>query len=106
MRANREILKKVGERSTAGASDLIQGGGKMAGIVLVHGAWSGSWSWREVTRHLRAKGHEVFAPTLTGLAERSHIDPRHVNLSSHVADIAGLMHWNDLTEVVLVGHSY
>ena len=78
----------------------------MAVIVLVHGAWSGSWSWNGVAPLLRAAGHEVHAPTLTGLAERSHVAPAHVNLSSHVADIAGLLRWNDLRDVVLVGHSY
>ncbi len=78
----------------------------MANIVLVHGAWSGSWSWTGVTRLLRAAGHEVHAPTLTGLAERSHIAPTQVNLSSHVSDIAGLMRWNDLSDVIIVGHSY
>ncbi len=78
----------------------------MAVIVLVHGAWSGSWSWNGVAPLLRAAGHEVHAPTLTGLAERSHIAPEHVNLSSHISDIAGLMRWNDLREVILVGHSY
>ena len=78
----------------------------MATIVLVHGAWSGSWSWTGVTGALRAAGHDVHAPTLTGLAERSHIHPRHVNLSSHISDIAGLVRWHDLRDVVLVGHSY
>ena len=78
----------------------------MAVIVLVHGAWSGSWSWNGVAPLLRAAGHEVHAPTLTGLAERSHVAPAQVNLSSHICDIAGLMHWNDLRDVILVGHSY
>lgn len=78
----------------------------MAVIVLVHGAWSGSWSWKGVAPLLRAAGHEVHAPTLTGLAEHSHIAPAQVNLSSHVSDIAGLLHWNDLRDVILVGHSY
>ena len=78
----------------------------MAIIVLVHGAWSGSWSWNGVAPLLRAAGHEVHAPTLTGLAEHSHIAPAQVNLSSHVADIAGLLRWNDLRDVIIVGHSY
>ena len=78
----------------------------MADIVLVHGAWSGSWSWNGVAPLLRASGHEVHAPTLTGLAERSHIPPMQVSLSSHMADIAGLLRWNDLKDVILVGHSY
>ena len=78
----------------------------MTVIVLVHGAWSGSWSWNGVAPLLRAVGHEVHAPTLTGLAERSHVPPAQVNLSSHICDIAGLMRWNDLRDVILVGHSY
>ena len=74
-------------------------------IVLVHGAWSGSWSWRAAADILRARGHDVYAPTLTGLAERSHVAPEHVNLSSHVADIAGLMRYENLENVLIVGHS-
>lgn len=75
-------------------------------IILVHGAWSGSWSWRAVADILRARGYEVYAPTLSGLAERAHIAPEHINLSSHVADIAGLMRFENLENVLIVGHSY
>jgi pimeloyl-ACP methyl ester carboxylesterase len=75
-------------------------------ILLVHGAWGGAWTWREVARRLTAAGHEVFAPTLTGVAERSHVAPEHVTLSSHIADVAGLMRFEDLRNVLLVGHSY
>jgi pimeloyl-ACP methyl ester carboxylesterase len=75
-------------------------------IVLVHGAWGGAWTWRDVARQLTAAGHEVFAPTLTGVAERSHVTPEQVNLSSHIADVAGLLHYEDLRDVLLVGHSY
>jgi pimeloyl-ACP methyl ester carboxylesterase len=75
-------------------------------VVLVHGAWGGSWSWRGVADRLRAAGEEVLAPTLTGLAERSHVAPEHVNLSSHVAEIAGLMQYESLSKVLIVGHSY
>ena len=75
-------------------------------ILLVHGAWSGSWSWRAAADILRGRGHMVFAPTLTGLAERAHIEPEHINLSSHIADIAGLMRFESLNHVLIVGHSY
>jgi pimeloyl-ACP methyl ester carboxylesterase len=75
-------------------------------IILVHGAWSGGWSWRDAARLLRAKGYDVYAPTLTGLAERSHVPPEQVGLSSHIDEIAGLMRYEDLTDVLLVGHSY
>ena len=75
-------------------------------IVLVHGAWSGGWSWKEVAGLLRRRGHDVYAPTQTGLAERAHVAPESVNLSSHVADIAGLLHYENLSDALLVGHSY
>ena len=59
-----------------------------------------------VTAELRAAGHEVFAPTLTGLGERSHLASPAVDLSMHIRDVANLIEWEDLREVVLVGHSY
>ncbi len=75
-------------------------------IVLVHGAWSGAWSFRDCARILRSRGYEVYAPTLTGLAERNHIAPEHVTLESHICDVAGLMEFEDLNNVLIVGHSY
>ena len=75
-------------------------------IVLVHGAWSGSWSWRAAADILRTRGFDVYAPTLTGLAERAHVAPEHIGLSSHIADIAGLMRYERLENVLIVGHSY
>ena len=78
----------------------------MAAFVLVHGAFHGGWYWRDVFAHLRAAGHEVFAPTLTGLGERRHLASPAVDLSTHVQDVANLLEWEDLQGVVLVGHSY
>lgn len=78
----------------------------MATFVLVHGAWHGGWCWRRVSDRLRAKGHTVFAPTLTGLGERSHLLSGDINLSTHVKDVVNLMAWEDLHDVVLCGHSY
>ena len=78
----------------------------MATFVLVHGAFHGGWCWRDVTAQLRAAGHEVFAPTLTGLGERSHLASPAVDLSTHVQDVANLLEWEDLRDLVLVGHSY
>jgi pimeloyl-ACP methyl ester carboxylesterase len=78
----------------------------MATFVLVHGAFHGGWCWRDVTAHLRAAGHEVFAPTLTGLGERSHLASPAVDLSTHIRDVANLIEWEDLRDIVLVGHSY
>ncbi len=78
----------------------------MATFVLVHGAWHGAWCWRRVARQLAARNHEVFAPTLTGLAERSHLLRPDTALDTHILDIVNVMKWQELAEVVLVGHSY
>jgi pimeloyl-ACP methyl ester carboxylesterase len=78
----------------------------MTDYVLVHGAWHGSWCWTRVRDRLAAGGHRVFTPTLTGVGERSHLLSRDVGLDTHVADVANLMLWEDLRDVVLVGHSY
>lgn len=75
-------------------------------FVLVHGAWHGGWCWRRVTPLLRAAGHEVYAPSLTGLGDRAHLAGRGIDLETHIADLAGLLEMEDLANVVLVGHSY
>jgi pimeloyl-ACP methyl ester carboxylesterase len=78
----------------------------MATFVLVHGAWHGAWCWRRVARLLARDGHEVFAPTLTGLGERSHLLAPGINLDTHILDVANEIKWQELKDVVLVGHSY
>lgn len=78
----------------------------MATFVLVHGAWHGAWCWRRVARLLARDGHEVFAPTLTGLGERSHLLAPGINLDTHILDVANEIKWQGLKEVILVGHSY
>jgi len=75
-------------------------------FVLVHGAWHGGWCWRRVADRLRHDGHAVFAPTLTGLGERSHLLRPGIDLATHVADIVNVMQWERLSDVVLCGHSY
>lgn len=78
----------------------------MKTYLLVHGAWHGAWCWRRVDEPLRRAGHPVFAPTLTGLADRSHLLSREIGLETHIDDIANLIRWHDLNGVVLCGHSY
>jgi pimeloyl-ACP methyl ester carboxylesterase len=75
-------------------------------FVLVHGAWHGGWCWRRVSDLLERQGHKVFAPTLTGLGERSHLLRAGINVSTHVTDIVNLLKWERLLDVVLCGHSY
>lgn len=78
----------------------------MTTYVLVHGAWHGGWCWKRVAPLLRAAGHEVYAPTLTGLGERAHLLIPDVGLDTHVRDIVNVLTYEDLRDVVLVGHSY
>jgi pimeloyl-ACP methyl ester carboxylesterase len=78
----------------------------MSTFVLVHGAWHGSWCWKRVRSSLQAAGHKVFTPTLTGLGERSHLLTQEIDLETHILDVLNLMRWEDLSEVVLCGHSY
>jgi pimeloyl-ACP methyl ester carboxylesterase len=78
----------------------------MATFVLVHGAWRGSWCWKRVRKALQSQGHEVFTPTLTGVGERSHLLSATVNLDTHIDDVVNLIQWEELSDVVLCGHSY
>jgi pimeloyl-ACP methyl ester carboxylesterase len=75
-------------------------------FVLVHGAWGGGWHWRRVADRLRSRGHSVFTPTLTGLGERAHQLHAGVDLSLHIADVLGVLRYESLDDIVLVGHSY
>jgi len=75
-------------------------------FVVVHGAWTGSWGWDAVAKRLRAAGHQVHVPTLSGLGERSHLALLPITLTTHIEDIINEMIWHDLNDVVLVAHSY
>ncbi|MGV1822434.1 alpha/beta hydrolase [Agrobacterium tumefaciens] len=78
----------------------------MAVFVLVHGSWAGGWQWQPIRRLLEAKGHRVLAPSLTGLADRFHLATEETGLSTHIEDVARLIEWERMEDVVLVGHSY
>jgi pimeloyl-ACP methyl ester carboxylesterase len=75
-------------------------------FVLIHGGWHGAWCWSRVAKRLREDGHDVFTPSLTGLADRSHLLTDTVGLKTHVDDVVNLLKWENLSDVVLVGHSY
>lgn len=78
----------------------------MTTFVLVHGAWGGSYGFRKVRPLLRAQGHEVFTPSLTGIGERSHLTGPWVSLSTHVLDVVNTVLYEDLRDIVLLGFSY
>ncbi len=75
-------------------------------FVLVHGAWHGGWCWKYVADLLRAAGHRVFTPTLTGLGERHHLSRADITTATHMADIIAVVEAEELENVMLVGHSY
>ena len=110
--ASPEILTRIALRAAAmlvlgsSASDLELRDVSSKTFLLIHGAWHGGWAWRRVADRLRARGHQVFAPTLTGLGERAHLLHPDVDLSLHIADVLGVIKHERITDCVLVGHSY
>jgi len=78
----------------------------MTTFVLVHGAWGGAHGFRTVRGPLRAAGHEVFTPSLTGIGERAHLASPQVNLTTQVTDVVNTILYEDLTDIVLLGYSY
>ena len=77
----------------------------MATYVLVHGAYQGGWIWKPVAQHLRAAGHEVYAPTLEGCAERRDQVRPGITMGTYALEVARLLFYEDLQDVVLVGTS-
>jgi pimeloyl-ACP methyl ester carboxylesterase len=78
----------------------------MASIVLAHGAWSAAWAWKKMRPLLSAAGHEFFSPTYTGLGHRAHLARPEIDLSTHIEDVVSALEFEDLEDVVLLGHSY
>ena len=78
----------------------------MTDILLVPGGWRGGWTFSSIARDIRARGHEAWTPTLTGLGERVHLARGSINLDTHIDDIANLLVYEQLTQVTLCGHSY
>ena len=89
-----------------GGSEAMAQAASRKTFVLVHGAWHGGWCWRRVADILESKGHKVYTPTLTGVADRSHLLSKEVVLDTHITDIVNLIKWEDLKDVCLVAHSY
>ncbi len=95
----------VGVTAPGGTPAMAQASARKT-FVLIHGAWHGGWCWRRVADLLEAKGHKVYSPTLTGLADRSHLLSKDVVLDTHIADIVNLIKWEELKDICLVAHSY
>lgn len=78
----------------------------MANYVLVHGAWHGAWCWRDVLPLLWQAGHRAYTVTLTGLGDRAHLLSPSIDLQTHIDDVSATILAEELTDVILVGHSY
>jgi pimeloyl-ACP methyl ester carboxylesterase len=78
----------------------------MTTYVLVGGAWLGGWAWQPVARKLRERGHDAHPVTLTGLGDRSHLATPETDLDTYLDDVVNLVEFEDLHDIVLVGHSY
>ena len=78
----------------------------MVRFVLCEGAWEGACYWKRLAKILSAGGHEVYRPTYTGIGERSHLLSPEINLETHIQDVLGVIKYEELEDVVLVGHGY
>jgi pimeloyl-ACP methyl ester carboxylesterase len=78
----------------------------MGTFVFVHGSWHGGWCWKKLTPELATRGHVCGTPTLAGLGEHYHTASPSIDLSTHILDITNFLEFEDLRDVILVGHSY
>jgi pimeloyl-ACP methyl ester carboxylesterase len=75
-------------------------------FLVCHGAWSAGWAWKKMHPLMRAAGHRLVTPSYTGLGERAHLAHRELDLESHIQDMLNVIQYEDLRDIVLVGHSY
>jgi len=75
-------------------------------FLVCHGAWGGGWSWKKMHPLMQAAGHRLVTPTYTGLGERAHLANPSIDLDTHIADVLNVIHYEDIRDVVLLGHSY
>src|SRR5262249_50766451 len=103
----REVIATLGAASAlATTGQAAQAQTAPRTFVLCHGSYGGGWIWRYVADRLRARGHMVFTPTYTGLGVRSQLMSGLITLDTHITDVANVIKWERLENVVLVGHSY
>lgn len=87
-------------------SGVKEKGWGMATFVVAHGAWSAGWAWAKMHPLMSARGHRLVTPTYTGLGERGHLAHADIDLETHIADILGVLKYENLSGVNLIGHSY
>src|SRR3977135_2927010 len=77
-----------------------------ATFLVCHGAWSAGWAWKKMHPLMATRGHRLVTPTYTGLGERAHLAHPSIDLETHVQDILNVISYEDLRDIVLIGHSY
>ena len=108
----RRAVMKSGVTLTAGALATGAWSCSDAGMampqtfVVAHGAWSSAWAWKKMHPLMTARGHRLIVPTYTGLGERAHLAGPDIDLETHITDVVNVLVYEDLRDVVLVGHSY
>ncbi len=75
-------------------------------FLVCHGAWSAGWAWKKMHPLMAAAGHRLVTPTYTGLGERAHLANPSIDLETHIEDMLNVIKYEDLRDIVLVGHSY
>jgi len=75
-------------------------------FLVCHGAWSAGWAWKKMHPLMNAAGHRLITPTYTGLGEREHLANPSIDLETHIQDILNVIKYEDLRDIVLIGHSY
>jgi pimeloyl-ACP methyl ester carboxylesterase len=75
-------------------------------FLVCHGAWFAGWAWKKMHPLMQAAGHRLVTPSYTGLGERVHLADASIDLETHITDILNVIKFEDLRDIVLIGHSY
>jgi pimeloyl-ACP methyl ester carboxylesterase len=106
MQRRQFLITGTGAVATAGCTPTALPAAAARTFLVAHGAWSGGWSWKKMHPLLAAAGHRLIVPTYTGLGEREHLATPEVNLDTQIQDLLGVIKFEDLSDFVLVAHSY
>jgi hypothetical protein len=101
----RGAIAALGATAALGGTEAVAQSNTRKTFVLIHGAYHGGWCWKKVVAILEGKGHKVYAPSLTGLADRSHLLSMNLTLGTHITDIVNLFKWYDISDACLAVHS-
>jgi pimeloyl-ACP methyl ester carboxylesterase len=102
----RDVLMAAGAGFVAATAAPAAAQQAAATFLVAHGAWSAGWAWKKMHPLMTAAGHRLITPTYTGLGDREHLASPSNDLETHIQDILAVLKYEDLRDVVLIGHSY